>query len=252
MLPGPPAIYQTILNHPDVERVRPVVAAPRGHRRRASCPSSWSVQLREELGVRDGRHRLRPHRDHRHRHHVPPRRRPRDHRQHLGPADPRRSRCRSSTTTATRCPTGEPGEVVDARLQRDDGLLRRPGGHRRDHRRRRLAAHRRRRVRRRRRQRHHHRPHQGHVHRRRLQRLPGRDRGADARAPGPSRRSRSSACPTSAWARWAWRSSCRPPGARGRPRRGARVGAASTWPTSRRRATSRWSTRCRSTPAARC
>ena len=40
MLPGPPTIYQSILNHPDLERVRPVVAAPRGHRRRRRARSS--------------------------------------------------------------------------------------------------------------------------------------------------------------------------------------------------------------------
>jgi hypothetical protein len=33
MLPGPPAIYQTILNHPDLDELRPVVAATGGHRR---------------------------------------------------------------------------------------------------------------------------------------------------------------------------------------------------------------------------
>ena len=33
MLPGPPTVYQSILDHPRIARVRHVVAAPRGHGR---------------------------------------------------------------------------------------------------------------------------------------------------------------------------------------------------------------------------
>ena len=51
----------------------------------------------------------------------------------------------------------------------------------------------------------HHRPHQGHVHRRRVQRVPGRDREHDQRASRGRVRSRSSASPTTAWARSATR-----------------------------------------------
>ena len=40
MLPGPPTIYQSILDHPRRRRVRPVVAAARGHRRGRRCRSS--------------------------------------------------------------------------------------------------------------------------------------------------------------------------------------------------------------------
>jgi len=70
------------------------------------------------------------------------------------------------------------------RLHRRLRLLRGSAGHGRGHRRRPLAPHRRHRCHGRRRQRHHHRPAEGHVHRRRLQRLPGRDRGDPSPAPG--------------------------------------------------------------------
>ena len=89
VLPGPPTLYQSILDHPDRDRVRPLVAAARGHRRgrgagRADPPHARGAHLR------DDRHRLRPHRVVRHRDDVPPRRRPRDDRAHVGPGHPRR------------------------------------------------------------------------------------------------------------------------------------------------------------------
>ena len=111
MLPGPPTIYQTILDHPRRRRVRPVVAAARGHRR-GGRPGRADPAHARGAQLRDDRHRLRAHRGHRHRDDVPPRRRPRDDRDDVRPGDPRTSRCSSSTTTATRSPTGEPGEVV--------------------------------------------------------------------------------------------------------------------------------------------
>ena len=75
--------------------------------------------------------------------------------------------------------------VAGSRLQRHEGLPRRSRRHRRGDRRRRLAAHRRSGHHRRRRPGADRRPQEGHVHRRRLQRLPGRDRGLPA---GASRR----------------------------------------------------------------
>ncbi len=91
---------------------------------------------------------------------------------------------------------------------------------------------------------HHHRSHQGHVHRRRLQRLSRRDRGDDARAPRPrAGGGRRRARRAHGRGRHGVRGSHRRP--HRRPRRGAGVVRASTWPTSRRRATSRWSTRFR-------
>ena len=77
-------------------------------------------------------------------------------------------------------------------LHRDVGLLGQRRGHGRDHRCRGLAAHRRHRRHGRGGQRDHHRPPEGHVRGRRLQRLPGRDRGHAARprgrGPGRGRR----------------------------------------------------------------
>ena len=106
---------------------------------------------------------------------------------------------------------GEPGEVLVRGLQHHEGLPRQPRGDRGDDRRGRMAAHRRHRGVGRRRQPRHHRPQEGHVHRRRVQRLSRRDR-ADHH--GPSRRwprSRSSVCPTIGSARSARPSSSRPP-----------------------------------------
>ncbi len=71
--------------------VRLLVAAPRGHRcRRRPGRAGGADAGAARARVRG--HRLRAHRDHRHREHVPPRRRPRDHRPHVGPADSRASR----------------------------------------------------------------------------------------------------------------------------------------------------------------
>ena len=71
------------------------------------------------------------------------------------------------------------------------------GGDARSDRRRRLAPHRRHRDDGRARLPADHRPQEGHVHRRRVQRVPGRDRERCPRATPTSRRSRWSACPTS-------------------------------------------------------
>ena len=79
-------------------------------------------------------------------------------------------------------------------------------------------------LRRRGEQRHHHRPHQGHVHRRRVQRVPGRDRGPDAR-PSRSRPGRDRRRARRAHGRGGHgvrRADGRP---HRRPRRGAGVGA---------------------------
>ena len=79
---------------------------------------------------------------------------------------------------------GEPGEDRRAGLHGDARLLGRRGGDGRGHRCRGLVAHRRYRRPRPGRQRHHHRPRQGHVRGRRLQCLPGGDRGDSARPRG--------------------------------------------------------------------
>ena len=85
---------------------------------------------------------------------------------------------------------GRAGRGRRARRDRDARLPRRPGGDRGRDRRRRLAAHRRPRHDRRRRLPAHRRAHQGHVHRRRVQRVPGRDREPACCGTRASRRSR--------------------------------------------------------------
>ena len=132
------------------------------------------------------------------------------------------------------------------RLQRDARLLERPGGHRGGDRRRRLAAHRRRRCPRRGRQPEHHRPAQGHVRRRRLQRLPGGGRAGARPARGRVGGGRHRRTGRTASARSARRSSSPAPGQHRASRRsspGARSGSRAT----RCRAPSSSSTPCRAT-----
>ncbi len=141
MLPGPPAIYQTILDHPDLDTfdlstLRLSVTGA------AAVPVEMIRRMREELTFKTivtgyG----------------------------LTEATGIATMCRHDddpetiSHTAGRAIPDVEVQVVDERrrrgapgragrggragLQRDEGLLRRPGGHRRDHRRRRLAAHRR-------------------------------------------------------------------------------------------------------------
>ena len=115
-------------------RVRLLLAAPRGHRRRrrpgrAGGPDARAARAR----VRGDR--LRAHRDHRHREHVPPRRRPRDHRPHVGTTDSR-GRDEDRRRRRQRPPYRRAGRDRGPRLPGDDRLLRQPDRDRRDHRRR--------------------------------------------------------------------------------------------------------------------
>ncbi len=89
MLPGPPAIYQTILNHPDLDRfdMSSLRLAVTGA---APIPVEMVNRMYDTLGFETVVTGLRTDRGPRHRHHVPPRRRPRDHRQHRRPGHPRR------------------------------------------------------------------------------------------------------------------------------------------------------------------
>ena len=86
---------------------------------------------------------------------------------------------------------------------------------------------------------------QGHVHRRRLQRLSGRDRERPAAPPRRSSRPPSSASPTSASARSGMAFVVLRPGADGDRRRRSSRGAASRWPTTRCPGSSRSSTSSR-------
>ena len=142
VLPGPPTLYQTILNHPDLADLRPLVAAPGGHRR-GGDPRRADPAHAPRAALRDDHHRLRPHRVVRHRDHVPLRRRSRDHRHHVGAGHPRRRGARASTTTGDEVPRGEPGEVVVRGYNVMHGYFDDPERDGGDHRRRRLAAHRR-------------------------------------------------------------------------------------------------------------
>ena len=148
-------------------------------------------------------------------------------------------------------PRGEPGEIVVRGYVVMKGYLDDPRTDRRDDRPRRLVAYRRHRGDGRAGLRADHRPQEGHVHRRRLQRVPRRDREPHVARIRRSVASPSSVCPTHAWAKSAWRSSSRgrtPSPTRPRSSRGA----VNRWPTTRCRATSNWSTHSPSIRAARC
>ena len=131
MLPGPPTVFQTILNHPDLAVVRPVERCARRSPAPRSCRSRSIARMRDELQHRERRHRLRPDRDHRHGQHVPPRRPARGRSPTPSASRSPASRCASSTTTAPTWPPGEPASSSVRGLQRDEGLLRRPRGDRR-------------------------------------------------------------------------------------------------------------------------
>ena len=88
VLPGPPTLYQSILDHPrraahDLSSLRLAVTGA------AAVPVELVLRMRVRAHLLHRPHRLRPHRVHRGRHDVPPGRRPRDHRPHLGPGHPR-------------------------------------------------------------------------------------------------------------------------------------------------------------------
>ena len=151
------------------------------------------------------------------------RRRPRDHRHHRRPAPARLRAAHRRRRRQRRRRPASPARSCCAAAAIMSHYLDDPEATAAALSRRRLAAHRRPRRRRRRRLPAHRRPVEGHVHRRRVQRLPGRDRERPAAPPRHRSRPPSSASPTSASARSAWRSSCRAPGRRPTGRRDHRV-----------------------------
>ena len=188
MLPGPPAVYQTFLNHPDVDlsKLQSLRLAVTGA---AAVPVELVERMKQELGfetVVTG--------------------------YGLTESSGIATMCRHDDTAETisttsgraipgvevlvvdddgaEVPRGEPGEVVVRGYNVMREYFEDPGADRRGDRRRRLAAHRRHRDDGRARLPRDHRPQEGHVHHRRLQRLPGRDRAAAAPPPRRSRRSR--------------------------------------------------------------
>ena len=88
VLPGPPTLYQSILDHPRRAEYDLSSLAP-GRDRRGRRPGRAREAHAQRAHLLHRPHRLRAHRVDRHRHHVPPRRRPRDHRQDLGAGHPR-------------------------------------------------------------------------------------------------------------------------------------------------------------------
>ena len=111
VLPGPPTVFQSILEHPDRDSFDLSTAATLGdgcrHRARRGHPAHA-----RRPAHRHGRHGLRADGDHGHGQHVPPRRSPRGHRHHRGQAARRRVGARSSTTRGRCSATGEPGEIL--------------------------------------------------------------------------------------------------------------------------------------------
>ena len=206
MLPGAPAIYQTILDHPDLDRfdlsslrlaVTGAATVPVEMIRRMASELTFTkivtgYGLTESTGIVT----MCRHTDD-----------PETIANTAGRPIPD-VEVRTVDESGKDVPAGQPGEVVVRGYNVMAGYFGDPEATAPGDRRRRLAAHRRRRRARRARQPEDHRPHQGHVHRRRLQRLPGRDREHDDGASRRSARSRSSACPTTGWARWARRSWC--------------------------------------------
>ncbi len=105
VLPGPPTLYQSILNHPerdryDLSRLRLAVTGA------AAIPVELILRMRDELTFEHDHHGLRAHRGVRHRDHVPLRRRSRDDRDDLGPRDSRRRGARRRRGAVGRCRVG--------------------------------------------------------------------------------------------------------------------------------------------------
>ena len=110
VLPGPPTIYHSLLDHPDRATPRHLEPARRRHRRGRHPGRAHPARARR-AAVRAHPHRLRAHRSG-HGHRLPARRRLRAHR-HDGRCPV--ARLRGSGRRPNRAPTsptGEPGEVV--------------------------------------------------------------------------------------------------------------------------------------------
>ncbi len=110
VLPGPPTLYQSILDHPDRDRYDLSTPAGGRHRRRRHPGRAHPPDPRR-AAVLHHHHRLRAHRRRHGGGHLARRRR-RDHRHHGRAARDPGSSSGSSTTRGTTCPPGEPGEIL--------------------------------------------------------------------------------------------------------------------------------------------
>ena len=108
--PGAPAIYQAILNHPDVDAFDLSLVAARDPRCGRDPGRAGRADARPARD-RMRRHRIRDHREQRDRHHVPLRRPPGGDRAHLRAAA---SRARGAVGRRRRCRRGHgaPGEIL--------------------------------------------------------------------------------------------------------------------------------------------
>ena len=109
VLPGPPTLYQAILDHPDRGRARPLHPAGGGDRR-GRHPGRAHPPHRRRAALLAHHHRLRAHRGGHGRGHLARGRR-RDHRHH-GRAAASRVRAPHRRRRRRDVPAGEPGEVL--------------------------------------------------------------------------------------------------------------------------------------------
>ena len=126
VLPGPPTLYQAILDHPD--RAGTTVDAAGGGDRSRRHPRRAGPPHRRRAAVLDRHHRLRPHRGGDGRVDVARGQR-RDHRHHGGPA-PARLRAPHRRRRGGDVGCRGAGRGGAARRQRHGRLSRRPRGHR--------------------------------------------------------------------------------------------------------------------------
>ena len=184
---GVPTMFIAELNHPDVRVLRPLVAAHRDHGGLA-VPGGGDEAGRRADGHDRGDDLLRHDRD-------LARVDPDPGRRHAGPPRVDRRAGAPARRGQGRRPGERPhaaprraGRAVHPRLLGDARLLGRAGEDRRRHRPGPLDAHRRHRRDGRRGLRQHHRPHQGHGHPRRGERVPAGDRGVPLQPPRHRRR----------------------------------------------------------------
>ena len=217
-LPGPPTLFSSLLDLAETGARRPVVAAHRRSSAPSSVPAELFRRMRAELpfepvttgyGLTEATAMCSITRAD-------------DDPEHVAdwnggtPIDD--IEIKVVDDAATTRPLGAPGELLVRGYNVMRGYYDDPDATADGDRARRLAAHRRHRGRQRARRLPDHRPEEGHLHLRRLQRVTRRGRGPARRRSTPSPRSRWSACPTTASARSASRSSSPAPASTSNPK----------------------------------